>query len=110
MTKLKWRRTWFQVHKWIGLILAILIIPLSLSGAALVWDEALDHAVNPQRYALSGSGRLTPGAYLAAATPRLKPGERMAQLTMPEGDGPVLVAAAGAGQQARPGPPQRTTV
>ena len=30
---------WLSVHKWIGLALAILIIPISLSGAALVWDD-----------------------------------------------------------------------
>ncbi|MDQ2878354.1 MAG: PepSY domain-containing protein, partial [Pseudomonadota bacterium] len=51
MSKLALRRAWFQVHKWIGLILAILIIPLCLTGSALVWDQALDHALNPQRYA-----------------------------------------------------------
>ena len=110
MTKLKWRRTWFSVHKWIGLILAILIIPLCVSGAALVYDEALDHALNPARYATSGTARLSPKAYVDAAAPRLKPGERVAQLTFPAEDGPVIVAAAGAAAQLRPGPPQRTNV
>ena len=110
MTKVKWRRTWFQVHKWIGLALAILVIPLSLSGAALVYDEAVDHGVNPQRYAVSGTARLGADAYAAAAMARLKPGERVAQLTWPEDDGPVVVAAAGDKGQARPGPPQRTMV
>ena len=60
MSKLAWRRTWFQVHKWIGLILAILIIPLSLTGSALVWDEALDHGLNPQRYQVSGGMLINP--------------------------------------------------
>ena len=110
MSKVKWRRTWFQVHKWIGLALAILVIPLSLSGAALVYDEALDHGVNPQRYAVSGTARLGADAYAAAAMARLKPGERVAQLTWPDGDGPVVVAAAGVAAQAHPGPPQRTMV
>ena len=36
------RRAWFQVHKWLGIALAILIIPISLSGAALVWHDWLD--------------------------------------------------------------------
>jgi uncharacterized iron-regulated membrane protein len=39
LTKLQLRRAWFQIHKWIGLILAILIIPLSVSGALLVWKR-----------------------------------------------------------------------
>ena len=110
MTKVKWRRTWFQVHKWLGLVLAILVIPLSLSGAALVYGEALDHVVNPARYAVTGAARLNADAYAAAAARRLKPGERVAQLTWPEGDGPVVVAAAGATPQTRPGPQQRTMV
>ena len=111
MTKLGMRRAWFQVHKWIGIVLAILIIPLSLSGAALVWDEALARVLTPQRFAVSGATLLDPQAYVAAATPRLKPGERIAQLTLPQEGGPVIVAAAGPGAAVqRPGPPQRTMI
>ncbi|HVF94461.1 MAG TPA: PepSY-associated TM helix domain-containing protein, partial [Sphingomonas sp.] len=99
------------VHKWIGLILAIVIIPLSLSGAALVWDEALDRVVNPARFAVTGETLLAPDAYVAAARTVLKPGDRIAQLTLPGEGGPVIVAAAPAGKAvARPGPPQRTMV
>ena len=111
MTKQAWRRTWFQIHKWIGLILAIAIIPLSLSGAALVWDHALDRLVNPARHAVSGATLLAPDAYVAAARTMLKPGDRIAQLTLPSEEGPVVVAAAPGGKApARPGPPQRTMV
>ncbi|HEU0066207.1 MAG TPA: PepSY-associated TM helix domain-containing protein [Sphingomonas sp.] len=111
MSKLAMRRAWFQVHKWLGLVLAILIIPLSLSGAALVWDEGLDRMLNPQRFAVSGDTMLSPDAYVAAAARVLKPGDRIAMLTLPEDDGPVVVAArpATAGKP-RPGPPQRTMV
>ncbi|MGR6329040.1 PepSY-associated TM helix domain-containing protein [Sphingomonas sp. XXL09] len=115
MNKLAWRRTWFQVHKWIGLILAILIVPLCLSGAALVWDEPLDRLANPARYAVSGDRLLAPSAYVAAARAALKPGDRIAQVTLPDGHGPVVVAAApaAAGKAAgkgRGGPPSRTMV
>ena len=111
MNKLAMRRAWFQVHKWIGLILAILIIPLSLSGAALVWHDALDRIVDPTRYAVSGTTVLGPDVYVAAAMTRLKHGERIAQLTMPEDGGPVVVAAAAAGSAPkRPVTPQRTMV
>ena len=110
MTTLALRRAWFQVHKWIGLILAILIIPLSLSGAALVWDEPLDRLANPARYATSGDTLLSPATYVAAAKAALKPGERVSQLTLPDDDGPVVVAATGIAKQVRPGPPLRTMV
>ena len=111
MSTVAWRRTWFQVHKWIGLTLAILIVPLSLSGAALVWHDGLDRLVNPSRYAVTGDALLSADAYLAAAHATLPPGDRVAQLTMPEAGGPVVIAAQPAdAQPARRGPPARTVV
>ncbi len=111
MNKLAWRRTWFQVHKWIGLILAILIIPLSISGAALVWHDQLDGIVNPARYAVTGDALLAPAAYAAAARAALGPDDRIAQVTMPDDEGPVTVAATpGATPPSRGGPPVRTMV
>jgi len=89
MTKIGLRNFWFQVHKWIGLILAILIIPLCVTGAALVWDEALDHGLNPQRYAVSGAQTLDPQLYAQAARTVLKPGDRIQSITLPNGDGPL---------------------
>ncbi|WP_375397799.1 PepSY-associated TM helix domain-containing protein [uncultured Sphingomonas sp.] len=109
MTKFQLRRWWFQVHQWIGIALAILIVPLSLSGAALVWHDALDRAINPQRSVVTGTRLLPADAYAAAAQARLRPGERIAQLTLPEQGGPVLVSAA-ADAPARPGPPLRTNI
>ncbi|MDD1451714.1 PepSY-associated TM helix domain-containing protein [Sphingomonas sp. H160509] len=110
MNKLAMRRAWFQVHKWIGLVLAILIIPLSLSGAALVWHDALDRIVDPARYAVSGRTVIGPDSYVAAARATLKHGERIATLTMPDDGGPVVVAASSASAPTRPGPPQRMMV
>lgn len=94
-TNLRLRGLWFSVHKWIGLLLAALIVPISLTGSALVWHDWLDETLNPQRYAVSGAPALSPGAYAAAARPALAPGERIAQIRYPEhGEGPVLVSAA----------------
>ena len=93
MTKIGLRNAWFQVHKWIGLALAILIVPLCVTGAALVWDEALDHGLNPQRYAVSGGQQVDPQLYVQAAKAALAPGDRISSLTLPDGDGPVIVAA-----------------
>ncbi|TPG13159.1 PepSY-associated TM helix domain-containing protein [Sphingomonas oligophenolica] len=110
MTTIALRRAWFQVHKWIGLALAILIIPLSLSGAALVWDEGLDRAINPDRYAVSGTAIVAPDTYVAAARAVLAPGDRIATLTLPGDEGPVSVVASRAATTDRPGPPARMTV
>lgn len=93
MTNVQLRRAWFQVHKWIGLILAIVIIPLSLTGSVLVWDGPVDHLLNPQRYATSGTTLLSAKDYVAAARSVLKPDNTIASLEFPEGSGPVIVRA-----------------
>ncbi len=113
MNKLAWRRAWFQIHKWIGLILAVLIIPISISGAALVWHDQLDRLVNPARFATSGVTLLAPDAYVVAARAVLKPRDRVSQLAMPEHGGPVTLSAAPApnpGARPQGGPPPRTNV
>ena len=93
-TTLRLRSLWFQVHKWIGLLLAALIIPISLTGSALVWHDWLDETLNPQRYAVKGGEpALPPSAYAAAAQAALAPGERVASIRYPQGEGPILVAA-----------------
>lgn len=110
MSKIGLRNFWFQFHKWIGLILAILIIPICITGSALVWHDALDKALNPQRFAFtSAQAKLEPSAYAAAAQRVLAPGERIVSLRFAEGE-PVTVAAtqrpkggAGARPQGRPG-------
>lgn len=91
--KSRGRKLWFQVHKWIGLLLAVLIVPISLTGSALVWHDWLDEQANPQRHSVSGPPRLSPSAYVAAAGSALQSGERVATITFPEGEGPVMVSA-----------------
>jgi uncharacterized iron-regulated membrane protein len=102
------RRAWFQIHKWLGIVLAILIIPLSLSGAALVWSDWLDEQINPQRYPQVSAPLLAPGTYAAAAGKLEQPGERIMSIAFPAERGSVQVtltkAVPGAGR------PQRTWV
>lgn len=89
-TKLRLRGAWFQIHKWIGILLAILIIPISLTGAALVWHDWVDEQANPQRYAVSGEAKLPPSAYAGAARIAIQPGERISQIRLPDHPGPVV--------------------
>jgi uncharacterized iron-regulated membrane protein len=109
-TNLRLRALWLQVHKWIGILLAVLIIPISLTGSALVWHDWLDETLNPGRYQVkSHEIALPPSAYAAAARTELAPGETILSIRYPEGEGPVLVTAA---QPSRPGSgrPVRTNV
>lgn len=87
-------RHWaLKLHKWLGLMLAVPLVVLGLSGAALVWDGALGRLAHPQRYATSGAARLPTGRYAAAV--RLAPGERLQQLVLPSGGGPVIATVSG---------------
>jgi uncharacterized iron-regulated membrane protein len=64
----KLRKLWLDIHLWIGVGLALAIIPISLTGAALVWHDPLDRMLHPARFAVSESKAvLAPSAYLEAA-------------------------------------------
>src|SRR5690349_19611983 len=92
-TTLKLRRLWLQVHKWIGLLLATLLIPTSVTGSALVWHDGLDRLLNPESK-VEGAPSLAPSAYAQGARAVVGPDERITSVRMPEeGEGAVLVSA-----------------
>ncbi len=91
MNRLAVRRRWFQVHRWIGLLLTAVIVPITLSGAALVWGDALDRLIHPARHATSGTALLPLARYVAAAQPEVRDGARIANIVLPASRGPVLV-------------------
>ena len=105
-TKKQLRAMWLQVHKWIGLGLAVLIIPISVTGSALVWHDWLDAQVEPQRHQLIGAAELPPSAYAATAAASLAPDQRLSSLRF-NGEGKPVVAVAQKAQQG-PGRPERT--
>ncbi|ODP37088.1 PepSY-associated TM helix domain-containing protein [Sphingomonas turrisvirgatae] len=92
MNKVKLRKLWFQIHKWLGLVLAMLIIPICVTGAALVWHDPLEKWVYPQRFAVSGPATLGPERYADAARATLLPGERLTRLMIPGGAGEPVEA------------------
>jgi len=106
-TKKKLRANWLTVHKWIGLTFAILIIPISLTGSALVWHDWLDSKLEPQRHQSLGAAELAPSAYAAAAKDSLSADERIATIRF-DGDKPVLVTASKPAKGE--GRPERTNV
>lgn len=89
----KLRATWLQVHKWIGLLLAILIIPISLTGSALVWHDGLDAKLEPQRFAALGPAALPVSAYETAARAALTDGSRLSELRFNEEQAPIVAIA-----------------
>ena len=62
------RRLWLNVHLWIGVGIAALLVPISLSGVLLVWHDEIDAWINPHRYAVTGTEVARPvSTYLAKA-------------------------------------------
>lgn len=109
LSKTRLRNLWFDIHKWIGLLLAVVIIPISITGSALVWHDWLDAQLNPGRYAVSGPATLPPARYVEAARAVLPAGESVTMLRYPEGGaGPVVAVASRPGPAK--GPPMRTNV
>jgi uncharacterized iron-regulated membrane protein len=105
MTKVQLRDTWFQIHKWIGIILAIILIPLSFTGSMLVWDEPLDRLLQPAHYAETGPAALPVSVYVESARQALPPGSTIVSVRV--GEGPVMVTAAPPQPSTMRGPPLR---
>jgi uncharacterized iron-regulated membrane protein len=108
VTKVQLRNAWFQVHKWIGLILAVILIPLSLTGSMLVWDDALDRMLQPAHYRASGPVSLPASAYVETARHALPAGSRIVSLRI--GEGPVMITATSPAPSKMRGPPLRLGV
>lgn len=89
-------RIWRQIHLWIGVGLGVLIIPVCLSGAVLVFSGEIDRWLDPARYAVTGAeAEQTAGVYLGAARTAV-PGAQAAALRWPANPGaPVTVLLRG---------------
>ena len=98
-------------HRWLGIALAVLLVPISLSGAALVWHDELDALIHPARYAVTGPSVALPlASYVANATVALPDGMRPAAVRFPASEGwPLLVMARGA-PRGEGGPPRIANV
>lgn len=88
------RRLWLNIHLCIGLGLAVMVVPISISGALLVWHDHVDALINPVRYAVTQGTVQPPSALLASASASLGQGFEPVMVRMPEGAGwPATVTA-----------------
>jgi uncharacterized iron-regulated membrane protein len=96
------RSVLWTVHRWIGVGVLVLLVPIALSGAALVYDDVFDALLHPARYATTGSTVQAPSVYLASAAEALH-GAQPSSVRLPEEDGaPVIVQARSVGEDGRP--------
>ncbi|MBK7284900.1 MAG: PepSY domain-containing protein [Sphingomonadales bacterium] len=93
MTKTDLRKLWLQVHKWLGICLAIVFVPLSFSGSMLVWHETLDAAINPQRE-IAGDGHASrpASAYVYAAQKHMDSGHQISSIRFEDGHAVMVTA------------------
>jgi uncharacterized iron-regulated membrane protein len=109
-TATRLRTIWWTVHRWIGVGVAVLIAPIAVSGALLVWHDQLDAVMHPGRHAVTSGNPAQPSAYLTSAAAVLGPGVQPALVRFPESEGwPAIVMARG-GPRAEGGPPRIVNV
>jgi uncharacterized iron-regulated membrane protein len=98
------RAFWWWLHRWIGIGLCLLLVPIAVSGALLVWKDELDALVHPARYAVTGGEIAQPlSAYIASAASALEGGLQPVAVRFPEREGwPVQVQARGSAREGRP--------
>ena len=77
------RKTLFQIHMWVGLVLGLLLVALGLSGSVLVYDDVVAEFLAPSPHATAQGAPLPLDQIIAAA--------RAANATR----GPVTVTPAG---------------
>ena len=87
MTRIAVRRAWFQVHKWIGLILMIALMPLAASGSLLLAHDWLGEA--PPQTPIAAP--LPIARYLDGAASELPGGVRISGVTLPTREQPGVV-------------------
>lgn len=86
-----WRTVFRKVHLWLGIGLALLIVPISLTGLVLVFDDEIDAVLNPGLYTTTGAAvARAADAYMRSASEAV--GGQAAALRWPhEEGGPVTV-------------------
>ena len=58
------RTLWWAIHRWIALVLCVLLVPIAISGALLVWHDEFEPLLHPARFAVSGNGTTAISSYL----------------------------------------------
>ncbi len=87
------RTVWLIGHRWIGLLLGLLIGLIGLSGSIIVFEQTLDTALNPGLHRVDPGEELLPFADLAAVATAAHPDKNLLFL-LREDDNPETSAYA----------------
>jgi uncharacterized iron-regulated membrane protein len=90
------RTAWWAIHRWVAVLLCVLLVPIAISGALLVWHDELDALVHPARFAVTGNSTSPISSYLDSAQSALPANFTAMAVRFPAEDGrPVTVLARG---------------
>jgi uncharacterized iron-regulated membrane protein len=96
LTLLRLRTLWWAIHRWIALLLCLLLVPIAISGALLVWHDELEPLLHPTRFAVTGNATTAISSYLDNARGALPASfTPMAVRMLAEEGRPVTVMARG---------------
>jgi uncharacterized iron-regulated membrane protein len=90
------RTLWWAIHRWIALLLCVLLVPVAISGALLVWHDELEPLLHPARFAVTGNGTTAVSSYLDNARGALPANFTPMAVRFPAEEGrPITVMARG---------------
>ena len=73
MTRLIWQKLWLRVHWWIGLSVGFVFVLSGVTGSALVFYQAIDEWLNPERRTVVDSGPYRPFEEMVVAAKAARP-------------------------------------
>ena len=93
------RTLWLKAHLWVGLTIALPLIVVALSGAVLVFEDALDRALNPAVSFVTPGEHMLPLDELMARAKAAFPDAQLNAFSLPESPGLALQISASAKPQ-----------
>jgi uncharacterized iron-regulated membrane protein len=92
LQRISFREVLLQMHLWLGLLFALLLIPVGLSGSALVWHDTLEEWLEPQRFATTGAERgVDLEQVIATASQSFGPHVLVTAVRFPQDEGKPIV-------------------
>lgn len=78
------RTLWLKAHLWVGLAIGLPLVIVSISGAALVFEDDIDRALNPKISFVTPGMQSLPIDELVARTREAYPAVQLTSITFPE--------------------------
>src|SRR5262247_3900403 len=95
-TMIRLRTAWWAIHRWIAVLLCVLLVPIAISGALLVWHDELEPLLHPARFTVTGNVTVPTSSYLDSARGALPANFTPMAVRFPAEEGrPVTVLARG---------------